>query len=215
MKDFEFIKKLILEQKIIFAILALMFLNFAVVDYLLVSGKFSKPQTLQVQKPAKDSCGSLCREEITKRINELRATLPSPSPLTQTVVQQVSSSNNNVDVYIPLGTGTSSSTSFAFVPGTQAYINSSQYSNASQITFEASVSVPNANQDVYLQLFDVTAGHIVWNSGLLSHSGSTGNLMVSSPIKLDPGNNLYQVQMKTQVGATTNVTQSQIHVRLQ
>lgn len=133
-----------------------------------------------------------------------------PSPVvTQTTVQTVGPK----EIFVPLGTGESSAASWTNVPGVIASVNSTNYPSIEQVTFEANVNVPTANQTVWVQLYNMTAQHPVWNSQI-SMTGAT-QYIVSPPITLDPGNNLYQVQMYTQLQYPALLTQSRIHIILQ
>ena len=113
------------------------------------------------------------------------------------------------EFFVPLGTGTNASTDWTDVKGVAAYIDSRLYGKVKKVMFEASVSVPSGTASV--RLFNATDKHTVWYSEL-SMSGSGPELLVSSPILLDSGNKLYQVQMKSQLGATTNLLQARVHI---
>jgi len=43
-------------------------------------------------------------------------------------------------------------------------------------------------------------------------SGAGPELLTSQAVALDSGNKLYQVQMKSQLGITTNLLQSRVHI---
>lgn len=115
------------------------------------------------------------------------------------------------EYYITLGTGTSSSDTWADVGGASAYVDSSKYNNIQTVTFEASVVIPTGNQIAYVQLYNETALHPVWFSQV-SLQGGQPQLLISQPITLDPGSNLYQVQMMTQLKYPAVLTQSRIHI---
>jgi len=63
-----------------------------------------------------------------------------------------------------------------------------------------------------VMLFNMTAGHPVWNSTVFFSGGTNAQLLISQPITLDPGNNLYQVQMQTQLTFPANLNQARIHI---
>ena len=112
------------------------------------------------------------------------------------------------EFYIPLGTGAVISTDWTDVKGAAAYIDTKLYGKFKKVTFEASISVPSGTASV--RLFNATDKHPVWYSEMtLSNAGP--ELLTSSGITLDGGNKLYQVQMKSQLGATTNLLQSRVH----
>ena len=82
------------------------------------------------------------------------------------------------------------------------------------VVFEASVYIPTGNQTASVQLFNVTQQHPVWFSEV-DMSGGAPQFLVSRPIQLDSGNNLYQVQMQTQLQFPAQLTQSRLHITLQ
>lgn len=144
------------------------------------------------------------------------APTPSPTPAVSQVPQSAmtytpATSTGN-EFFIPLGTGTGTATTWTNVPGVQAYIDSTQYPNTQTVTFEASVVLPAGQQNVSVQLYDMTNNHPVWFSQVTMQSSNTSQLLISNPITLDQGNNLYQVQMQTQLQAPANLVQSRVHI---
>ncbi len=113
------------------------------------------------------------------------------------------------EFYVPLGTGTNTSTDWTDVKGAAAYIDTKLYGKFKKVTFEASISVPSGIASV--RLFNATDKHPVWYSEM-TMSGSGPELLTSSGITLDSGNKLYQVQMKSQLGASTNLLQARVHI---
>lgn len=158
------------------------------------------------------------QQETTTIVNPLPVTptiIPSPTQTPQAqIYQQPQTAINSVkEYYVPLGNGQGNSQTYENILGAQAYINSTSYTNIKTITFEAAVYIPTGNETAWIQLYDVTQGHPVWNSEM-SWSGGNAQYLVSSPITLDNGNNLYQVQIKTQLPAYAQVNQSKIHIIL-
>ncbi len=139
-----------------------------------------------------------------------QANFISPTPQPNSISLPLTSAGN--EFFIPLGTGTSTAATWTNVPGVQAYIDSTQYSNVKTVTFEASVVLPATPQIVSVQLYDVTNNHPVWFSQVTMQSSNTSQLLISSPITLSSGNNLYQVQMQTQLQAPANLVQSRVHI---
>ena len=97
------------------------------------------------------------------------------------------------------------------IPGTQSYINSNAYGRLKKVTFEASLYTPTGNQTAYARLYNVTDKHPVWNSDV-AIEGGTPQLKISTPISLDSGSKLYQVQMKTQLKERTSLENARIHL---
>lgn len=162
----------------------------------------------------------ITKQETTTIINPLPTITPtiqpSPTQTAQSVVyQQPQAIVNNVkEYYIPLGTGQNQSTDWQNVLGAQAYIDSGSYSNIKTIVFEASVYIPTGNETAWVRLYDTTQNHPVWYSDM-SWQGGNAQYLISQPITLDPGNNVYQVQMKTQLQSIAQLNQSRIHITLQ
>lgn len=150
----------------------------------------------------------------TPTINRISPT--SPPILTQAISPYVTRTQNTSvkDYYVPLGSGTNQSGDWEDVVGAQAIVDFGQYSNIKEIRFEASVTVPTANQSVWVRLYNKTDKHPVWLSDVAMGTNSSAYL-TSSPIAYDTGEKLYQVQMKTQLQATANLTQARIHITLQ
>jgi len=117
------------------------------------------------------------------------------------------------EVYIPFGTGVNTTTDWVDVKGAAAYVNSGFYGTIKKVTFEASIGVPSGNQAAYVRLYNATDKHPVWYSEM-SMVGAGPELLLSSPVTLDSGNKLYQVQMKSQLGAITNLLQARLHIFL-
>jgi hypothetical protein len=119
--------------------------------------------------------------------------------------------STNKELYVPLGTGINTTTDWTDVKGAAAYIDTKLYGKLKKVTFEASVGVPSGNQTAYVRLYNATDKHPVWYSEM-TLSGSGPELLTSLAIMLDSGNKLYQVQMKSQLGATTNLLQARVHI---
>ena len=80
---------------------------------------------------------------------------------------------NVKDYFVPLGSGTSQAGDWADVPGVQAVVDFGQYKNIKEIRFEASVTVPTANQSVSVRLYNVTDKHPVWYSEVSMPGGAS------------------------------------------
>lgn len=151
-----------------------------------------------------DECGESCQSYINEQISELQ---------TNTIPQDVQQ-NAVEEVYIPLGSATTQLTSWQSVPGLEAQVDTTKYPNIASATFEATVTNPNATQQVSLQLYDATNNHPVWFSQV-SYQGGSSQTLISNPITLSSGNVTYQVQAQTQLGAPTQIINARIHLILQ
>ncbi len=145
------------------------------------------------------------------------ATLASPTPQaatpTTSVTQQTIVQTAQKEIFIPVGDGSTTSGSYSNLPGAQVTIDSSKYSGVASVNFEASIWVTNGNGKAYAQLYNVTGGHMVWNSEISTSSGS--GVLMSSPITLDSGANTYQIQAKTDITQfAANVSTGRIKIVL-
>lgn len=115
------------------------------------------------------------------------------------------------EYFIPLGSGSGISTEWNDVGGANAYIDARAYTRIKKVTFETTLYQPSSSQRVWVRLVNATDGRVLSNSEL--STDSSGPLSLISPaISLDYGNKLYQVQIKTQLGGLTNLTQARIHI---
>lgn len=141
---------------------------------------------------------------------------PSPSASVQPITSPTMAVVQNPSVteyFIPFGSGTSQATDWTDVPGMQTTVDFGQYPNIKEVRFEASVYVPTANQSVLVRLFNVSDKHPVWYSEV-SMIGNASTYLTSQPIIYNTGSKIYQVQVKTQLGALTNLVQAKLHVLL-
>lgn len=155
-------------------------------------------------------CGTECVKEIYKAIYTATTSAKTIQYINNPSVVS-SQSSAPLQYSVSLGSGINTSTTWTNVAGVQAYINSANYGTIQSVTFQASLYVPTGNQMTYVQLYNVTLGHPVWFS-TMSMSGGQPQLLVSNPITLDPGNNLYQVQMMSQLGFATNLVGSSVNI---
>lgn len=147
-----------------------------------------------------ESCASVCQEIVDTAIAKIEpqnvATVKSP-PLRES--------------FIPFGSGASQAGDWENVAGLQSYVDSTAYDAIQKVVFEISMHVPSGNQIVWARLYNVTKNYPVWNSEV-SMQGSEPQLLISKPITLEPGNTLYQVQIKTQLKALTRIDQARLHI---
>lgn len=210
--------------------LVFIFINLIYIDLLLIQGlnkqtivqKFESiassqttPQPLATQNP--DVCPQGCLTQITNAINSSKTAVVTPSP----IVTPAPSQNTNTafsqikEYYVPFGSGSGSYSDWTNVPGLQASVDSSAYGTIKSVVFEASLHIPTGNETASVRLYDVTQGHPVWNSEI-DFNGNTNSVFLASPnINLDAGNNVYAVQMKTQLQYNAVLDQSRIHITTQ
>lgn len=171
-------------------VLILLFLNVIVLDFIVLRSIKNNNEVLGTTTT--DTCPQAC---IT-RINQISGK---------------TTTSTTKEYYIPLGSGTNSTDEWTDVSGASAYINTASYGKIKQATFEATVAIPTGAQRVWVRLYNATDKHPVWYSEMTA-DGSAPQLLTSSSITLDPGNKLYQVQMKTQLKILTNLSQSRVKI---
>lgn len=201
-------------------VIALLVLDLIFLNYKIIFVKNNLGSNIQSQKTnmasssqgstiaeAKDSCGENCQAYINKAISDA---LTSNSSSGKSAPSAVSSPVS--EYFVPLGSGVINSTSWQTVSGLQAYIDGSAYGNIGTTTFEISISIPSGNETANFQLYNATANHPVWNSNVTFTGGGSPQLLISSPINLDSGNNLYVVQAQTQLQFPAYITQARVHI---
>lgn len=157
---------------------------------------------------AADNCGPACQNQINKAVGGALTAKSAVSGSNNT-------SNNSSQVqeyFVPLGAGVVSSTSWQTIQGLQATIDGNAYGSIQTVTFEISVNVPTGNETANFQLYNSTLNHPVWFSNVTFTGGSNSQLLVSSPITLDSGSNLYTVQAQTQLQYPAYITQARVHI---
>lgn len=198
---------------VVFIFLIIIFVNLSLLDFFSLKQNLAakqsgsiiqKPQIIQV---ASGGCSSDCLEKIFEATQSMKPIFVTSPP----ALSQSSPVTFVKEYYVPLGSGSGNSSDFADVSGAAANIDNTEYSNIKTVTFEASVSIPTGNETVYVRLYNATDKHPVWFSDV-SLSGGLPQLLISSPITLDTGNKLYQVQMKTSLSYQAVLAQSRVHI---
>jgi len=164
-------------------------INLLVLDAILLHQFFVKGTVLGTT--SSDACPSAC----IAKINQMAG---------KTV------SGTAKEYYVPLGSGTNTTDDWTDVAGASAYIDTTSYGKIKKTTFEATISTVGS-QKMWVRLYNATDKHPVWFSDVTTEK-SGPVLLTSSPITLDSGNKLYQVQMKTQLKVLTNLVQSRVHI---
>jgi hypothetical protein len=166
-------------------------INLIVLDYFVINSYKNEKLVLGDTTSAAAACPSACLSAI----NRIGGTVFSTAK----------------EYFVPLGTGTNVTDDWNDVAGASAYVDTAQYPRIKKVVFEATVAVPTGNESAYVRLFNATDKHPVWFSEL--SMDTTGPVLLTSPaIALDKGSKLYQVQMRTQLKFTANLTQSRIHI---
>lgn len=195
---------------ILLIILCALFVNAVVIDILFFFRLPPQPSIL-VSAPSKVITPTPTREPVITPIPTLGITLspiiiPTPTP---TSIPMPTSELR--EYFIPLGQGSGSFSDWTVVPGIGAKINIANYGKIEKAYFEVTVRIPTGNQTVYVRLYNANNFQSIANSDL-TLSGGTSTLLTSQPITLTDGENLYQVQLKTQLQYSTYIDQARIRI---
>lgn len=172
----------------------------------------STPEITATPTPSTDICPDACLGLIFEATATAQESVIPPRP-TSVPKEQLPVSTVK-EFFITFGGGSTTSREWTDMIGLEAYIDSSQYGSIKEVVFEAGINIPNGNQKALVRLFNVTDGHMVWNSEVSLEGGKPG-LVISAPLTLSPGKKLYRVQIKTTVGDVAILTQSRIKITTQ
>lgn len=196
---------------ILFAVF--IFINLISIDFVLFNQYTNKQNpTEKITSPVESNQKN--EEKCTNCISATPTISLSPTPTIKPIssTSKTQSTSSVKEFMIALGSGTNQSTEWVDVPGVGATINSNDYGSIKNIYFEVSLIMPTTNNLVSIRLYNVTDQHPVWYSQIDSNGQNTAFLS-SQAIKLDSGNKLYQVQMKSLLtDQPVTLVQSRIHI---
>lgn len=160
----------------------------------------------------------ICPNSCVVYIKDVERSLQKPRQIVVTSTQQPliskASSLESMQVleyFVPIGTGSVGADNWTDVAGARVAIDSTKYSGIKTVVFEASVHIPTGTGRSSVRLYNVTDKHPVWFSDV-SLEGGDQKLLRSSPISLDSGEKVYQVQMMNTLKTPTSITQSRIKI---
>lgn len=166
-------------------VLLLIAVNILLLDIMVFSSR-SQPE-----EPVKtEACSSSCQQLIMESINNITP-LPSPTNESKPLAPQLSTR----EFYIPLGTGSTRNDAYEDLTAAESYIDTNNYSNIKQATFEVYLRNPTGNGRVYAKLFNASDKHDVWFSEVFIEG--TGVTRKEVPIILESGKKLYRVMLKS------------------
>jgi len=119
--------------------------------------------------------------------------------------------NKTQEFYIPLGFGSTNSTSWIDLPGVEAYVAPDNYGKIKEMYFEAGLSIPTGNGQVFARLNNVTDKNTLFESEV-NLQGSNGGLVSSGKIPAPVATKLYRVQLKSSLGAEVKLDNARIKI---
>lgn len=184
---------------IFFLVVNVIFLN---IFFISEHSKKSAAVTTTPYETTQSVCDDVCKQEITDKI--LLITSPAEKEI-QTV-----ESRKAQEFIIPLGSGSTSSNEYVPIPGAEAYIDTSLYQNIKKVIFETYTSIPTANGEVYVKLYNSTDKHDVWYSERSSQTEVV--VMKEGEISLDKGKKLYRVMLKSTMAYEARLQNARIRI---
>ena len=214
-------------KNLLIFLLVFLFLNVIYIDMILTKGLNNQTiiqrfesvssNTPPAVTPNPNICPQSCISQINTAISSYKPVVitPLPQPTSAPASQANNSTSQIKEYYVPFGSGSGDSSDWQNVPGLQASVDSSAYGSIKSVVFEASLHIPTGNETASVRLYDATQNHPVWNSQI-DFNGNTNSVFLASPnISLDSGNNIYDVQIKTQLQYTAILDQSRLHITTQ
>lgn len=219
----------------IYIVLVIFAANSIVLDLSLFALKSQLPQTalfenLSSTNNPQNYCPQGCLDKIdialksqNANTSEIQSPISSASPTSSPVLTSIPTFiptptpapipiKTVKEFFVPLGSGTGKTADWTVVDGIGAKIDPADYGSIKQITFEVTAFVPTGNQTIWIRLYNATALQSVAGSEV-TLSGGTATLLTSSPLTLPSGSDLYQVQMKTQLQANTEINMARLRIK--
>lgn len=219
----------------IYIVLGIFAVNSLILDFFFFFPKLQSPQTISSENAdqsdaSRNYCPQSCLDKIdltlkSQNVNAsmIQSPISSASPTSTPILTSTPTSTPTPtptpapiktvkEFFVPLGSGTSKAIDWTVVDGMGAKIDPADYGSIKQITFEVTAFVPTGNQTIWIRLYNANTFQSVAGSEV-TLSGGTATLLTSSPLTLPSGNNLYQVQMKTQLQANTEIDMARLRIK--
>ncbi len=217
----------VIKKYILVAVLILFCVNTLILDVYLLTKKQPAPLATNLQQnnanpiatqtfACPQSCADLLRSTATasQSSQATSSSLITPTPtstLTPTPTATITPTPTTKEFFIPLGAGLGNNVDWTTLTGVGASIDPANYGQITSTYFEVTARTPTGNEEVSIRLYNANTYQYVVNSDI-SFSGGTATILVSKPITLLQGKNLYQVQMKTQLRKDTYIDQARIRI---
>ncbi|OGH10407.1 MAG: hypothetical protein A2857_05290 [Candidatus Levybacteria bacterium RIFCSPHIGHO2_01_FULL_36_15] len=204
-----------LVKPVIIGAFTLMFVNLLVLDFFIFQNKYSNlkgnsDKESEVIKSAPvlgNDCSPNCVARIDEALSSYKSSIGNAS-----VSSDLEEQNARVKEYfVTFGAGSGNFLDWKDVIGLSAYVDGSKYGKTEKIVFEVAARIPNANQIIWIVLYNATDSSYVWDSQV-TMSGGQPKLLVSKPFNLVNANKLYQVRLKTEVGDNAIIDQARLHI---
>lgn len=205
---------------IIFAYVNILVLN-ALVGYLFYHFLIQKEASIAAESSSPqftiaEDCGEDCVNAIDSIVSQKLAfgpTILTPtSGSLPTKATSVASSKTRRVSYVPIpGSGSTLSNTWVDLPGTDFYLNKSDYPGYLEGYLEVNMKLVNGNGEGFVRLFDVTNG-IAVNMSEISTKNQASTFVSSGKIYLWEGSNLYRIQARSLTADTTRFESGRLKI---
>lgn len=221
-----FLKKSVLSALATLLLVDLIYLNIYVFSSLKKNSQDRQTSTVNsTQSPSSstDSRVSLPQESISQdtinflleKIRDATASpdtsLPQSIGAPQSIPSQVTTSSPLREYYIPLGSSATQNREWTDLTGVEAYLAISNFGQIDSMYFEAGLSIPTYQGQVYARLKNVTDNNPLAESEIFREGNNPG-LSSSGKIPVPAQTKLYRVQMKSTLGAKAELLNARIKV---
>lgn len=222
------------KKYVMYVALGILVVNALILDFFVLfpksqSGSTVLPGNITLPGTSQNSCSQGCLNQIDLALKSQKASAssvakpvvqkpvasPSPTPRptpTPTPLPTPIPVKTVKESFIPLGTGSGKAADWTVVEGIGAKIDPADYGDIKQVTFEVTAQTPTGNQDVWIRLYNANTYQSVAGSEV-TLSGGGAKLLISSSVSLASGNNLYQIQMKTQLQYPVNISMARVRIK--
>lgn len=161
-----------------------------------------------------NQCDLNCQQAIDQKISQAIATLSAKKTTSQQAKPVAQKTSQPQVIYIPLGgSGSSASRDWADIGNAEVYFDLNDYPSLVEARFEGFISVKNGNGKTFARLYDATHSIGVQGSEIVSTSENF-TMVISGPLSLWQGKNLYRVQVKSLNGYDANFDSGRIKLIL-
>jgi hypothetical protein len=170
-----------------------------------------------IQAPTPTACPLICVNEFNQLISKSLATVSASAKVIEKIVQPTMkpaqpAQQQAKSAYIPLlSSGSSTKMEWETYVPSDFYFDLSDYPGAKSVQFIAYLKATDGSGKAFARLYDASNNRAVDYSDLQSFS-QTYELVVSSPLTVWRGNNLYRIQLKSLNGSATALQEAKLKV---
>lgn len=171
----------------------------------------------QTNTPTQGVCPTVCVDEFNRLLSKSLATISASPKVTEEIIQPtakptVPTQQRAKTAYVPLlSSGSSAKMEWESYVPSDFYFDLSDYPDAKSVQFIAYLKPTDGSGKAFARLYDTSNKRAVDYSDLQSTSG-TYELVVSSPLVIWRGNNLYRIQLKSLNGSVAAIQDAKLRI---